>query len=40
MTIADFLEQHPWWSLLYLLIVCGAIKTRPLGRCAGPRKGE
>lgn len=27
MSLFDFLHLHPWWSLVYLLIVCAAIPS-------------
>lgn len=27
MTIADFMHQHPWWSLIYFVILLGCAQA-------------
>jgi hypothetical protein len=28
MTLADFVVQHPWWTLVYLLVIGSCISIR------------
>ena len=27
MMFLSFIEQHPWWTLIYLLIICASVEN-------------
>lgn len=41
MTAFDFAHQHPWWTLLYVVVLASAIaNTLPISIIVRPRHGE